>query len=547
MFLTPRQQRIPRGIPALGLLALTGCPWIPWTTHDGRLDDLEAPAELDSATTDSNATDTDDSEDTGDTAPPADRDGDGTPDDSDCAPDDDAIHPGAAETCDGIDNDCDGDVDEGSVATWYPDADGDGYGDDATPLESACEKPPSGHLAKGGDCDDADAGVFPGAFEICDGKRTDCDDDTWTTDDGRVSFQHRKGEWVDLTKRFASGGPYAPTELTLKDSGTLRFCDGTYYAALVVTAAEIAITSQAGAGSTTLSAEGESRVIGTSGTVVTVEGLTLANGAAGTGWGGAISADGTTLTVTDCVFIDNGARNGGAIYLTEVAGAQVSGCSFEGNEAELYGGALYMQASSLVLSDSSFQDNSSTYDGGALLLTSQASAAVTDTSFHDNESDNGGAVWAEAASSLSMQGSSVTSNSASIGAGLGTDSASLDITSSSFSGNAASNTGGGVSVDQTSASFEDCNFEGNSARAGGGLALTQAGSASLDGCIVSGNTATDHGGGMYLLNAEAEVTSSDWEANKPDDVFVYDADQSYDYGTEADFDCGSGGCTPKGG
>ena len=45
------------------------------------------------------------------TAP--DSDGDGTPDDADCAPLDGSIHPGAAELCDGQDNDCDGEVDEG--------------------------------------------------------------------------------------------------------------------------------------------------------------------------------------------------------------------------------------------------------------------------------------------------------------------------------------------------------------------------------------------------------------------------------------------------
>ena len=51
---------------------------------------------------------------------------------SDCNDAEDAIHPSADEMCDDIDNDCNGDTDEGDAldaSTWYADTDGDGYGD----------------------------------------------------------------------------------------------------------------------------------------------------------------------------------------------------------------------------------------------------------------------------------------------------------------------------------------------------------------------------------------------------------------------------------
>ncbi len=103
-----------------------------------------------------------------------DRDGDFYADDEDCDPDDPATHPGADELCDGKDNDCDGVTDDGFPATvWHPDRDGDSYGDSAEQLLTCLE--PAEWVTDAGDCDDANATVYPGAEEICDdGVVQDC-------------------------------------------------------------------------------------------------------------------------------------------------------------------------------------------------------------------------------------------------------------------------------------------------------------------------------------------------------------------------------------
>ena len=102
------------------------------------------------------------------------------------------IHPGAAEVCNLIDDNCDGVKDDDNT-TWYSDADGDGFGDDKSAVQT-CE-PPAGSVTIGGDCDDAVATTFPGAKETCNTTDDDCDgiadlgtESEWFADDDGDGF-----------------------------------------------------------------------------------------------------------------------------------------------------------------------------------------------------------------------------------------------------------------------------------------------------------------------------------------------------------------------
>jgi hypothetical protein len=90
----------------------------------------------------------------------------------DCDDGDPRISPRAEEACNGDDDNCDGETDEGF------DQDGDGFRNEGCP--------------SGDDCDDDDASIHPGAADVCeDGADQDCDgaDEACADPEGPVSLE----------------------------------------------------------------------------------------------------------------------------------------------------------------------------------------------------------------------------------------------------------------------------------------------------------------------------------------------------------------------
>ena len=109
---------------------------------------------------------------------------------SDCDDANPAVSPGESEACNGLDDDCDGVVDNGVTLSFFADDDGDGHGDSAVTTE-ACVAP-TGFVVAFGDCDDDDPSIHPAADERCatEGVDDNCD--------GRVDEE----EAVDATTFF---------------------------------------------------------------------------------------------------------------------------------------------------------------------------------------------------------------------------------------------------------------------------------------------------------------------------------------------------------
>ena len=129
-----------------------------------------------------------------------DFDGDGwTTAEGDCDDEDASIYPGAFESCDGVDDDCDDETDEGY------EEDGDGY--------RTCD----------GDCDDADPDRHPDAAEAVNDLDDDCD---WQVDEGTIAYDDDGDGWTERAGDCDDGArstyPFAP-EL---EDGRDQDCDG---------------------------------------------------------------------------------------------------------------------------------------------------------------------------------------------------------------------------------------------------------------------------------------------------------------------------------
>ena len=159
-----------------------------------------------------------------------DGDGDGALWAEDCDDHDARVFAGAAETCDGRDDDCDGSVDEREVPL---DADGDG----SPGSTSVCPVWPG----DAPDCEDADGEVHPGAAESCDGRDDDCDG---LTDNAAPRYLDRDGDgfgteaeaeacvggvgwWADRGEDCdATDGSIYPGAVDAPGDGVDQDCDG---------------------------------------------------------------------------------------------------------------------------------------------------------------------------------------------------------------------------------------------------------------------------------------------------------------------------------
>jgi|GEM_PF-2410837 len=492
-----------------------------------------------------------------------DADGDGYNSDEDCDDNNAATYPGATEECDGVDNDCDDEIDEDVMNTYYADGDGDGFGtsDDS---QDACESP-KGYVAVDGDCNDSDGAIYPNAEELCDGFDNDCDDEidegwddaTWYADGDGDGFGNSDdtttaceqpvgyvangddcddstaGEPVLVTETGtlgsdtgSRGGPPGPPGggPDTADSGGFPFGD----------------TSDSGSGLPPFGDTSDSSVPGSDSGAVPADSGGDSGGDSGAPADGQLVVDSIqeAIDLSDaCVYVYAGTYtedinfNGKSILVMGVDGNEVTTiegtgssstvtfASGESEDAELtgftitggvgtmsetvetddctsqvecttttteyFGGGIYVNGAAPTLHDLVIAGNElasyaysapTAYDefftfsyGGGVYLADTA-IALEDVTIENNGADSGGGLFVADTAVVSLKWAMVDANSACAGAGLASEGASTAANSifvnnaygaPGFAGTCAGNGGAGVDVAAGSANLTNVDVVGN--------------------------------------------------------------------------------------
>ncbi len=397
-----------------------------WTPCDGDCDDLDASLNL------------------------LDADGDGvTTCGGDCDDLDAAFSPLVGESCNEIDDDCDGLVDED-----FADENGDGIAD---------------------------------CIEICDGIDNDGDGGV---DEGFTSGG-LTGTWVSASAGSTDGvGTYLDPALTVQQAIARSLTDGacsilvepgTYPDPIVLPATPVVIESTDGPELTILEGSTAGPILLADngvGSDTVVDGFTFRDGAlldsAGTGE--------PTL------------RQGAAVQIYD-ASPTLSCNRFEDNQVADRGAAIYIEGGSPLIYDSLFMDNEALGaggedGGGAIYIAPSSTGGDVDPVIH---------------------GCTFLSNvSASHGGGVHAfEDTSLTVTASRFAGNVSDGMGGGLALSEADALVDGALFQGNLATSGGALISgTDFVTVTLAHLTVLENDAVSGYGGGVAFEADNTILSS---------------------------------------
>ncbi|MBQ3388678.1 MAG: hypothetical protein IJG60_05645, partial [Thermoguttaceae bacterium] len=257
---------------------------------------------------------------------------------------------------------------------------------------------------------------------------------------------------------------------------------------------------------------------------VTFTGLTFKGNTGGNG--GVISANGSTLTVTDCIFIENTAGDQGGAIRSENSVITIDGCTFTGNTAGGQGGAIrvWSDNKSVTITDSTFTGNSAQGQGGAVWL-DNSSYTIDGCAFTENTTE-GVVAWGaglfimNSTANSSINACVFDSNTATgqyySGGGAVCFNGGAVTMSAEFTGNQATTTeavgavwGGAIYSGNCALTLDNCLITGNTASfgegiesdqvLGGGIYLTGNQTVYINQCLIAENEAAQ-GGGLYVAD-----------------------------------------------
>jgi len=177
----------------------------------------------------------------------------------------------------------------------------------------------------------------------------------------------------------------------------IRVPPGRFYETVNFIGKAVRLYSSSGPEVTTIDGTGHSHVvqcIANEGPDTVLEGFTITGGNTDSGGGGMYN-DGSSPTVTHCVFTGNVATyNGGAMYNIWLCSPAVTGCIFRGNSAKYGGGMANYYSSCPTVTNCIFAGNSASEDGGAMYNFNRCEPIVTNCTFVGNTAaDQGGGIY----------------------------------------------------------------------------------------------------------------------------------------------------------
>ena len=215
--------------------------------------------------------------------------------------------------------------------------------------------------------------------------------------------------------------------------------------------------------------------------------------------------------MSDCTFLNNEAKCGGAVY-NFCGSLNAINSTFCYSNATTGGGAIFSGNGSLTLLSVSVRDNSA-LQGGGILSGGEESLTITDCTFSTNKAENGGAIASVAGQthiqlSQKMQRPKMRRPDHK-------DVGVLNISKSTFSGNTGETSGGAIMVATGTINVKECQFHDNrvSDGDGGAIGIDTHGTVLVSDSILAGNTAKVNGG-AFGGNGKASITNCDIEKNE---------------------------------
>ncbi len=432
--------------------------------------------------------------------------------------------------------------------SWYRDEDHDGWGG-LMSNQTSCQQP-AGHVDRGGDCDDTEDGVFPGAWELCDGLDNDCDgvvpeDESDADGDGLMPCD---GDCDDadpdanLEDRDGDGFPSCPTEETgigdcddgdpavfpgaaeacngvdddcdgdpdeiwipddaLLPSGALDgavdgvlLCirAGTYVDTVSLYTVNAHLVGVDGAAATIIDAAGAGRVLGMTGGLsasTIVEGLTLTGGAGGddyTTLGGGLFVEGSAPVLRDLVIEGNdGGAGAGGIHVYG-GSPTIEGVTVRGNVGGAAGGVVVESGAVVTAADLRVEENAAAGGAPGGVLVEDADLALSSSLLEGNRAE-------DAAGGLAV-----------------VDDARVDLRHVVLRANVSQTAVGGLDVGEGAvADMDNVQIVFNEARDAGVGGMTAAfdSGATLSHGLIASNSGASDGGGLCVEPGAAPVLTS---------------------------------------